>query len=293
MLRIQAIAPSGKINPQKFESGRNNLQHYVDCEIRYHHDVVNGVFRGMAGEDTHRLNDLLHALTSSDIDIAWAIRGGFGATRLLPQIPTNLDIKSKLLIGYSDITAYQWILYKYYQFQSISGHMIQVDFNDTDRKSDDYAKLISLIQNDKSIFEMPDQVEFYNWKSINGPIIGGCLAVISKMMGTPYVPDLNNHILFLEDTDEPIYRIDGYFSHLFNCGVFDNISAVIFGQFSPPNGVDKVLYLNDLKTVFLEYEKMINKPIIWNFPIGHIPKIFPLPIGYTAYINRDQLEFRK
>jgi muramoyltetrapeptide carboxypeptidase len=292
-LNAKAIAPSGKINSEKFDLGRQHLTSLLDVEIQYSENVYEQ-FRGMAGLDSNRFDDLISCLTDDSIDILWAIRGGFGATRLLPNIPDNLSINSKLLIGYSDITAYQWLLYKYYQMKSISGHMIQVDFPDMTDKQDQYDKLFSLIRNETSRFDMPESVDVQHWENqIEGPIIGGCLAIISKLMGTPYVPNLDGHILFFEDIDEPIYRIDGYLSHLYNSGLFDHVAGIIFGQFTPPDDADKDKFAADLHDVLTEYREMIKKPVIQNFPIGHIKHIFPLPIGYQSTITRTHLEFRK
>lgn len=289
--RVQAIAPSGKINKELFLSGKLFLEKYF-TEIIFN-DFIFSRFRNMAGKDQLRSEELIYAISNEENDIVWAIRGGFGSSRSLPLLnEIKTDLSNKLLIGYSDITAYQLFFYEKYKMKSISGAMIQVDFP-TDVTSKHFTWMYSLIKNDYSEFTYPKNILFKNFIPLNGIILGGCLSIISKTLGTPYSVTFSNKILFLEDVSEPIYRLDGYFSHLKNAGVFYDIQGIILGQFTAPETSNTKNYKKELLELFDEYFFSENIPAIYNFPIGHILGTFPLPIGFNAEISKDKLVFRK
>lgn len=294
MLKVKAIAPAGITSRDRFLLGKNNLEWGFDVSVSYT-DAIFEQKRNMAGSEENRAADFLAGLTDDTCDVLWAIRGGFGANRLLPFLPTEIDADTskKLLVGYSDITALQWFCYKFYGMQSISGHMIQVDFDDMPSKAAEHRQLFELIQTGEGQFATPSQCKFENFEPTHGTILGGCLSVIAKLCGTPYMPDLLGKILFLEDLNEEIYRLDGLFSQLKNAGVFESLRGVVLGQFSPPSGVDAAAFSAELHELFEEYFFSLDVPIIWDFPIGHIAHIHPLPIGFEAEISRDTLRFKR
>jgi muramoyltetrapeptide carboxypeptidase len=284
--KIFAIAPSGLINQEKFHKALNYLKENENDVI--FSDQVYEQFRNMAGNDTSRLEALLEAL-SSDINLVWAIRGGYGALRLLSKIPKNIKIPPyKILIGYSDITAYQLILYKYYGLKGISSHMIQVDLPLADNEESKH--FISLIENDISKLQIKD-VSILNEQKTEGIILGGCLSIISKMLGTDFLPSFKNKILFLEDVNEEHYKIDGYLAHLKNAGVFEDLNGIIFGKFRM--NTDNSHYDIDLSDLITEYFSDYNYPVIWDLAFGHIKNMIAMPIGYYCILENRQLIFKK
>ena len=286
----QAVAPSGKIDRTKFNSGITFLKNYFP-NFNFN-DSIYSIHRNMAGKDYLRSSELIESLNNDDIDLVWSIRGGFGASRVLPYLKHNIKIKNpkKRLIGYSDITAYQLFLYENYGLKGISGGMIQVDFP-IDENSTSIQWLLSLIKNNTSEFNMPPEVQYNSKVEFDGVIIGGCLSVITKLFGTPYVPSFKDKILFLEDVNEPIYKLDGYFSHLKNAGVFDEIQGVVLGQFTNSNDEVESNYLDKLYELYDEYFFTNKIKTLYNFPIGHFKGTYPLPIGYKSKITQSKLVF--
>ncbi|MCB0278976.1 MAG: LD-carboxypeptidase, partial [Calditrichaeota bacterium] len=253
-------------------------------------EQIFSVQRNMAGSDDERLESLVTALNDSDIDYLWAIRGGHGALRILDRIPTTLNCSDKILIGYSDITAYQWFFYKTYGMKSIAGPMIQVDFS-KEYRADRLKFLWDLINKSKSTFPLDKSIKTHNYRSIEAPLIGGCLSIICRLCGTPYMPDLNGHILFLEDVNEEIYRIDSMLAQLKLNGLFRQIKGVILGQFSFSS--DKENQENELLDLYRDYFWDLDIPVIYNFPHGHIDQLVPLPIGYHLRLGENELEFTR
>ena len=285
--RIYAIAPSGTINKEKFSRALTYLEKN-DNTIEYSEQVFQ-TFRNMAGNDKVRLEALLEALCSHS-DLVWAIRGGYGALRILAKIPKDLKIDTNtILIGYSDITAYQLLLYKYYNLKSISSHMIQVDLPLKVNKETDH--FVSLIEENDTRLKLPKSVDILKMKETNGIILGGCLSIISKMIGTEYLPSLENKILFLEDVNEEHYKIDGYLAHLKNAGLLKDLNGIIFGKFRISNkSVHQDLDISDLISEFFdEYDY----PIVNGLAFGHIENMIAMPIGYYCQIKERELIFSK
>jgi len=290
-MNVKCIAPSGKINREKFLAGKSFLETLFALSYS---DAVFSAKRNMAGTDQDRLDDLVSGLTDPNVQVLWAIRGGFGATRVLPMLPKDLPISSdKVLIGYSDITAYQLCLYHYYGLKSISGPMVQVDFP-MERDAVSFRWMLDFLNELNGRFMLPKHCKFFNAEKLEGILLGGCLSVITQLIGTPFLPSFKNKLLFLEDVNEHIYRIDGYFSHLKNAGLLNDISGIVLGQFSPPESItDTTQYSSDLGALIYEYFIARSIPVLMNFPIGHFQGTYPLPIGYNVCFTHNTFYWEK
>jgi muramoyltetrapeptide carboxypeptidase len=97
-------------------------------------------------------------------------------------------------------------------------------------------------------------------------VLGGNLTVAASLAGTDYFPDSAGKVIFLEDINEPGYRIDRCLTQLEQNGLFDRAEGVIFGSFS---GCDP----KELEELFIRFARRINKPVATGFPFGHS---FPL-----------------
>jgi muramoyltetrapeptide carboxypeptidase len=119
-----------------------------------------------------------------------------------------------------------------------------------------------------------------------GPLLGGNLTLLQALIGTPFFPDLSGAILFLEDVNEDVYRIDRMLAHLKLAGVLDNLAGVMIGRFTERSqggdggalGFDEVLATH-LGTLGI--------PVGVGFPFGHIDDQWTLPIGVQAEMNAD------
>lgn len=286
-MQIHAVAPAGIIHPEKFALGGKRLSDFFTADI-LPTGQLNQQFRNMSGTDEIRLAGLQEAIDGPG-DIIWAIRGGFGLTRLLPQLEAlQVDpTRPKVIIGYSDITFLQWTMYRRFGWRSIQGHMIQVDFlDDTDDTS--IQMLMDLLTQPTVTRYVPDQCILTHTQDVEGIIIGGCLSMVTQMLGTPYIPDLNGKILFLEDVGEPLYKIDGMFSQLRNAGILDQIAGIITGQFTDGN---PEFSPDQLHEVLAEYIEARGIPWMDRYPFGHIRNLNPLPIGDYCRWRSDALHF--
>ncbi|MCK7485985.1 MAG: LD-carboxypeptidase [Bacillus subtilis] len=120
-----------------------------------------------------------------------------------------------------------------------------------------------------------DYTNTHTYKCVNkgeatGELTGGNLSIITGLLGTPYLPDFENKILFLEDVGEPLYKIDRMLAQLKLCGGFDKISGLLFGEFTsmviPNNSISEHLTPKEL---IAEFFQDVNIPIGYGFPCGH------------------------
>ena len=118
-----------------------------------------------------------------------------------------------------------------------------------------------------------------------GPLQGGNLAVLTSLAGTPHFPDLTGAILFLEDVNEYIYRVDRMLSTLKNAGVLQRVAGVVLGAFTncgPGDGHYGTLTLDE---VFDDYFLPLNVPVYRGALFGHIRRKFTLPIGLDVEVD--------
>ncbi|MFQ5772785.1 MAG: LD-carboxypeptidase, partial [bacterium] len=120
-----------------------------------------------------------------------------------------------------------------------------------------------------------------------GRLLGGCLSLVCSLLGTPYLPDFQNAILFVEEVGEEPYRIDRYLFQLKLAGILNQINGIILGQFvdcvptsdSPSLTIEQIV--NDL-TADLDI------PILAELPYGHIDVKFTMPIGAQVCLDTDE-----
>jgi muramoyltetrapeptide carboxypeptidase len=117
-------------------------------------------------------------------------------------------------------------------------------------------------------------------------LIGGNLSVLSAIVGSPYLPDFKGAILFLEDLNENIYRIDRMMTQLKIAGIFDKLAGFIFGQCSncSPDADYGSLTLEE---VLWDHIKPLGIPAYNGAMIGHIENVLTLPIGLEVEIDAD------
>jgi muramoyltetrapeptide carboxypeptidase len=264
-----------------------NLQNCLDFADAYHAEAVFGKnsskqFYDLAGTDKERLEDF-NKTFSSECEAIFAIRGGYGSARLLDLI--NFESLKKLeaippFFGYSDTTALQLALWKKCQIKTYSGLLPGVDFDkELHCLTSTYFSAIL----ERKIIPPISNLAVFKSGEASGTLLGGCLSVLNSILGTPYCPDFQNSVLFLEEINEPTYVIDRLLNQLKSCGVLQNLAGLVFGSFTkcPPRNEQEF----PLDLVLKHYAKFVNGPVCYNLPYGHIKEKVILPIGGKVYLN--------
>lgn len=231
----------------------------------------------LAGDDALRASEIEEFFKNPRIDIVMCARGGYGGMHLLPLIDFGIIAKNpKLFIGYSDITSLQWGMLAQCNLRTLSGSMMASDFGRDSfntEMEDHFWKFM-----DSGHLEVTLPFSQKRELTVEGTLIPANLAVASKQMSSPWFPDLTNAIPVFEDVDEPMHKIEGYLRQFALSGAFEKTSAVVFGDFSPPE-VESFDDVPALKTIFERVLSPYNLPFATGINYGHIPHKISLPVG--------------
>jgi len=183
----------------------------------------------LAGSDEDRLAGLRELL---DAGVRWifAARGGFGVTRLLDRLPLGeLAERGVSFVGYSDLTA---LLNAMLGFEGAAAQIHAPVVTELARRSDDAARLRDLLEKGgpgDMLFSFSEENILRSGEA-TGKAAGGNLSMLAALAGTPYQPDLEGSVLFLEEVKEPAYRIDRMLTQLAASGMLQGVRAVICGR---------------------------------------------------------------
>lgn len=232
----------------------------------------------LAGSDEERAEDFEKALSDKSVDIVWFSRGGYGSMRILEKLDKIKVNGEKTIIGYSDATAIFFWALKRNELKLLYGPSFSELFNE---KEYNKKSLINSIYEKK--FKIKCSGESFK-KEIK--IVGGCLSIVVSLLGTKYFPEVNGKFLFLEDVNEPMYKLDRMITQLKLCGVFEKVEGLILGSLSRINGGDYKTFLKVVKEATGE-----KKPILFNRKIGHCKRKITLPLNFKANWDKDNLCF--
>ncbi len=256
-----------------------------------------------AGDDATRLA-AIHRAAASGADLAMPTRGGYGLTRILPAIRyaalAKAVARGTRFIGFSDFTALQCALYAKTGAVSWMGPVVNDDFGRPEVVDDIMqACLQDLLraQGEGAGWQLPRPPApkadaptvpaARPMRPIRGAVLwGGNLAVLSSLVGTPYLPQVEGGVLVLEDIAEHPYRIERMLTQLLLAGVLARQKAIVLGQFTQyqlaPN--DKGYKLN---TAIDWLRSKIKVPVLTNLPMGHVATKVVLPFGLPVDLLVD------
>lgn len=276
---ISIIAPSGGV-----ESDENLLRataylKSLGYNVKWGKNVLK-TNKYLAGTDNERLEDLHNAFKDKEINAIIALRGGYGAIRLINKIDYNLIKQNpKIFAGYSDITGLSAMLLKHSGLITYSAPMINGDFGIKSKDKftiDNFFKTIATTEKQ----EIKAQTILKEGKA-SGITFGGNLATLVSLCGLDFIPN-QKFIFFAEDLNEPVYKLDKMFTQLLNIEEFrKNISGIVFGEFLD---IDNDEWLNSLQKEIVQELKV---PAISGLKITHAREKLTIPIGIESAISND------
>ncbi len=237
-----------------------------------------------AGDDATRLAAIGRA-ADSGADVAIITRGGYGLTRLLPQLPYKNIARAidngMQFVGLSDFTALQNAVLAETGRMTWSGPAVGEDFG-VEAEPDEimqacFEDLVSG-QGEGAGWQLPRAEALADPIEAKGVLWGGNLAIVAALAGTPWLPKVKGGILFLEDVHEHPYRIERMLTQLLYTGVLQKQKAIVLGQFTNwvPVPHDKGY---KLKTVVDWLRAQVDAPVLTGLPFGHVPTKVCLPVG--------------
>ena len=250
----------------------------------------------LAGSDQQRADDLNGMFADDEVDAIFCVRGGYGSGRLLRDLDYQTIVNNpKILMGYSDITAIlnaihvktgmvtyhgpiagdNFSSYTYEQFQRILMEPRQV----------------TRIAQPPAFVQQPGVVERKNRLTpivpgrAEGKLIGGNLSLLVTLLGTPYEPDFDGAILFMEDVSEPPYSVDRMLTHLWLTGHLERTAGIVFGKFTDDDYDSNTL---SMEQVLRERCEPLGIPTLRGAMIGHVEDQTVVPIGVNARLDVDE-----
>jgi muramoyltetrapeptide carboxypeptidase len=229
-----------------------------------------------AGTDTQRLAAFSRAIKQK-LPIVMATRGGYGITRLLPSLDWDaIAASGKRFIGQSDFTAFSLALLAKTGMVSYAGPTACFDFG---------AKKPEILTAEIFGECMRGELEILSFETqdadaadCRGILWGGNLAMLTSLLGTPYMPKIKGGILFVEDVGEHPYRIERMLNQLAQAGILAKQKALLLGGFTEyklaPHDQGY-----DMKSVIAHIRKTVGIPVITGLPFGHTAMKATLPIG--------------
>jgi muramoyltetrapeptide carboxypeptidase len=234
-----------------------------------------------AGDDAQRGDDLLDALQDDRIDGIWCLRGGYGAARLLPRLSVELLQRfPKALLGYSDITALH-AAWQHAGLVSYHGPTARAPLSDFSRDS-----LVRALQAGTDSCGAALDARVVRGGHATGRLVGGNLALLSSLCGTPWTVDGRGAIVVLEDVGEATYRLDRMLTQLRLSGAFDGCVGVAVGHCTDcPDTTDDGT--RTVEAIVTELADALQVPTLQGIPVGHISDQWTVPFGAMATLDAD------
>ncbi len=268
------IAPSSPLNLDRLKAGIHYFeQKGFNVKLSAH---LKNAERFLAGRDIDRANDIMDFFRDPEIKALIATAGGYGSQRLLSLLDYDyIRAHPKIVTGFSDTTALQLGLLKTANLVTYSGFTLR----DTDPGKPDPLVEQTFSACLKGESYQIKEGALVNPGVVNGPLIGGNLALITALMGTPYQPNFKNSILLFEDVWAEPFQIDSRLSQLELAGVFDEVAGIIIGQFEHCISEHYQERDGTIEDVINEWGSRIKVPCIKDFPYGHSDRRCVLAIG--------------
>jgi len=247
-----------------------------------------------AGRDEDRAADLNAMFADPEVNAIHCIRGGWGAARLLPLLDWAAIAKHpKILVGYSDITALLLSLHAKTGLVTFHGpngasawNTFNVDWMKRVLWNGEAAVFANLKEADDTLVPVKNRTRTITPGKARGRLLGGNLTVFTTIIGSGFLPDFRDGILFVEDVEEAPYSLDRMFTQLKLAGILSQVKGVIWGtcdKCSPGEGFGSLT----IPDILDDHIKPLGVPAFSGAMIGHVDRQFTLPLGIQVELDAD------
>lgn len=221
-------------------------------------------------------------VSDSTIKAIICLRGGYGSMHIIDKIDYAMFRKNRpILVGYSDITALHMAIYKNAHVITFHGPMLSSNYG----QKESFECLFNMLMDNLNNFELSniDNSDFKTLKKgiAQGELVGGNMVLISALMGTDYEINTEGKILFIEELEEPLYRLDRILHQLKLAGKFDKVAGIIIGDIYKCDSGDG----SALQGVLNFFKENVDVPVIYNVHAGHNTNPITLPLGAQVRIE--------
>lgn len=289
---IDVVAPSSSnLTEEQIKASLQEIEN-AGYKVRYATDLVSTEHVFHANSDEYRIKSLQQALLAEDSKAIWALRGGYGAAKVIQGL---LDLgvkppKEKVLIGFSDITALHLFLSESWGWHPIHGAVLSQSAN-PNFNYENIESIISMLGNHNSCAKFAG-LSLVSAKApvlpINGDLSGGNLCLIQTSIGTSWQMTGEGKILIIEDGNERGYKVDRMLHHLLQTGVLKGVKAIVCNF----TGGDESDGTNLIAAALEDFARHVDFPIFTYVGIGHGYDNAPFVYGASAEITADGESFK-
>lgn len=281
---IGVMAPSSPVRNTRVEAGLQYLRKRGFRLVLGEH--LYDSYGYLAGLDDARTSDLNVLLARDDVDAVIFARGGYGACRIVDRVDwKQLQRNPKVLVGYSDLTTLHLAAAKHANVVTFHGPMV-VTLGEG--LSDSAEALFWRALTDPTplgqVASRSADIECVRPGTARGVLAGGCLSLICASLGCSEAPDFAGCIVVLEDTDEPLYRVDRMLVQLVRSGCLDDAAGFAIGTVSNLQQ-ERGSCPFGLTDLWADILGPLGKPIMAGIPVGHVADPWTLPLGCLAEMD--------
>ncbi|GAB4132311.1 MAG: LD-carboxypeptidase [Bacteroidia bacterium] len=278
---VALTAPAGAVfNPEGIEKGKSALEAFgfrvrlCDSLYRKH-----GYF---AGTDEERAKELMQLFEDDNVHGIVAVRGGWGCARILPLLDfEKIAAHPKVISGFSDITTLLLAIHAKTGIVTFHGPVGASSWSELTN----FSFKSSVMDAEMPRYKESSAIVLSKGKA-EGELLGGNLTVLCSLIGTPWLPDFTDSILFLEETEEEPYSIDRMLTQLKQSGMLSKAKGVVFGQCRKCEAEEPEKSFT-FDEVMKQHFSGLDIPVISNYSFGHTVDKYTFPLGSRARISTE------
>jgi muramoyltetrapeptide carboxypeptidase len=281
---VIVVAPSGRVNIDLTKEAISLIESWgLNVETGEHLYKRDGIF---AGSDEERSQDLQKALDRPDIRAIFCARGGYGLSRIIDRLDfSGFEKAPKWLVGFSDVTVLHTEIIRSTSIPVIHGEM-PLNYSDRLRFPESLSTLKDALFAGQCSYQWsPKHVKQGETRAI---VAGGNLSLLYNLLGTGMDDFLSGKILFIEETNEQLYRLDRMLMGLKLADVFRSISGLLVGGMTDITD-SNIPFGRSLAELILEVVEPYDIPVAFNFPAGHMKDNRAIYLGKEAFFRVDSL----
>ncbi|HHV45810.1 MAG TPA: LD-carboxypeptidase [Tissierellia bacterium] len=292
---VAIVAPSSPVSKEEADKCKKLVED-MGYNVKMGKCTYRSIHGYSAGTGEERAEEINQMFADKEVKAIWCIRGGDTSSHTLDKIDFYIIRKNpKIFVGYSDITNLHVNFNQKCELITFHGPMVKSNMlNNYDQfTKESFEKALNM--EEELILENPSGEEFKVMIDgyAEGIIVGGNLSLLTSMIGTPYEVDTKGKILFIEEVEESVRRIDRMMYQLKYSGKLDDAVGIIFGDFTDcPNEKDECYTVFDmLKDVLADYKK----PVMYNIKSGHCYPMSTIPLGTKCIMDTGSklIKFRR
>lgn len=280
--RIAIVAPAGAFERSGWERAKDFIGRQGYQPVW--RDDIFEVAGYLAGSDERRAAELMWAFGDPQVKAIVAVRGGYGNMRLLESLDFELIKRNpRIFMGFSDNSALLLALMAKCDAKCIHGpHFLILP----DSPGEVVSRCFRMISDPTAAGSLFDsRLQILRSGLAEGKLICTNLSLLTNLLGTPYMPDLDGCILVIEDVNEETYRVDRMLTHLKLAGVLSKLAGLALGAFTLTG--NQAVHDKLVAERAFELTEAYGYPLLAGLPVGHIPGNYPVPCGIQARLDGE------